>query len=169
MAFSRCRSAMQLVDLTTGTECDKSYDSKPACRQALAAISLAAVEGPAYDAERQTRSAEESMRTFWPNNNKSVNQSLLLERDTHPTMTSRRAKVHNMTDSNAESLQSSAQVCVKHCFQANFITKDASQLDSNFQQRFALPPDPSNTRIQGAYVGIWALSPQPRRTHRFAR
>lgn len=50
--------------------------------------------------------------------------------------------------------------------QANFLNKDASELDAT--RRLTLPPDPSNTRIQGAYVGIWEVSSHSRRPERFA-
>lgn len=42
--------------------------------------------------------------------------------------------------------------------QANFLPKEPSLLESN--KRYILPPDPSNTRIQGAYAGIWQQSAQ---------
>ncbi|KAL0021015.1 hypothetical protein WJX77_006994 [Trebouxia sp. C0004] len=42
--------------------------------------------------------------------------------------------------------------------QANFLPKEPSLLES--KKRLALPPDPSNTRIQGAYADIWQQSPQ---------
>ena len=49
--------------------------------------------------------------------------------------------------------------------QANFLPKDASKLDKS--RRFTLPPDPSNTRIQGAYTDIWEISSHSSRPGRF--
>lgn len=43
--------------------------------------------------------------------------------------------------------------------QANFMLKDVSLLEA--QRRLALPPDPSNTRIQGAYADVWQQLPHP--------
>jgi len=42
--------------------------------------------------------------------------------------------------------------------QANFLPKETSLLES--KKRLTLPPDPSNTRIQGAYADIWQQSAQ---------
>ena len=42
--------------------------------------------------------------------------------------------------------------------QANFLPKEPSLLES--KKRYTLPPDPSNTRIQGAYADIWQQSAQ---------
>lgn len=42
--------------------------------------------------------------------------------------------------------------------QANFLPPALSLLES--KKRFILPPDPSNTRIQGAYADIWQQSSQ---------
>ncbi|KAL3145195.1 Translin-associated factor X-interacting protein 1 [Trebouxia sp. C0010 RCD-2024] len=50
--------------------------------------------------------------------------------------------------------------------QANFLFKEATTL--NGSRRLTLPPDPSNTRIQGAYVDIWELSSKSRTPERFA-
>ncbi len=54
--------------------------------------------------------------------------------------------------------------------QANFLPKEPSLLES--KKRLTLPPDPSNTRIQGAYADIWQQSAQslslvrhPERSH----
>ncbi len=43
--------------------------------------------------------------------------------------------------------------------QANFLPKEPSLLES--KKRYTLPPDPSNTRIQGAYADIWQQSARP--------
>ena len=42
--------------------------------------------------------------------------------------------------------------------QANFLPKEPSLLEA--KKRYTLPPDPSNTRIQGAYADIWQQSAQ---------
>ena len=42
--------------------------------------------------------------------------------------------------------------------QANFLAKEPSLLES--KKRLTLPPDPSNTRIQGAFADIWQQSAQ---------
>ena len=42
--------------------------------------------------------------------------------------------------------------------QANFLPPALSLLES--KKRFVLPPDPSNTRTQGAYADIWQQSSQ---------
>ncbi len=42
--------------------------------------------------------------------------------------------------------------------QANFLPKEPSLLES--KKRYTLPPDPSNTRIQGAHADIWQQSAQ---------
>jgi len=42
--------------------------------------------------------------------------------------------------------------------QANFLPKEPSLLES--KKRYTLPPDPSNTRIQGVHADIWQQSAQ---------